>query len=142
MKYYKNEPIDILTMPTDYTLDNFYNIYRSINKISKNKILINDMHIGNIIMNNNDIIIIDIDYYDKEYSATFDKINKSNYVSLINLFTDIYIESLRNHTNPSPEEIKSILNLFSKSENVNMIAKKLKRYKYPIDYIKQNKSTI
>ena len=67
MKYYQNELIDILTMPTEYTLDNFYRLSNTVNKISNNEIVMYDLHDGNVIMNKNDIIIIDADFYDEEF---------------------------------------------------------------------------
>ena len=37
MKYYKPEKIDILTMPTDYTLENYQKIYNSAKKLDLSK---------------------------------------------------------------------------------------------------------
>ena len=58
MKYYYSEDIDILIMPTDYTLDNFARIERDVKKISEKNILVDDLHIENVILNRNEFIII------------------------------------------------------------------------------------
>ena len=38
MEYYKNENIDILTMPIDYTIENLCKLYKSIIKLNQNNI--------------------------------------------------------------------------------------------------------
>lgn len=133
MKYYQNELIDILTMPTEYTLDNFYRLSNTVNKISNNEIVMYDLHDGNVIMNKNDIIIIDADFYDEEYTSNIEKIKIDNYELLLYLFKDLYKINLEEHFTNYTEEYRVILDLFSKNEN---IYQKLKDYKYPIDYIK------
>ena len=64
MKYYDSEDIDVLTMPMSYILDNFYDLFESVTKLSDKNILIQDLHDGNVITNKNQIIVIDADMYD------------------------------------------------------------------------------
>lgn len=135
MQYYEKEDINILLEPIDYTLDNFYRIYNSVNKITENGIIINDMHDGNVVMNKNDIIIIDADFYDEGFEVNSQKLRKDNNDALLELFMELYKNSL-NFINPSLEEYRVIFDLFSKSEDVSMIYNKLAGYTYPIDYIK------
>lgn len=137
MQYYKDEDVNILTMPTDYTLDNFYKIYSSIKKINDSKIFIRDLHDGNIIMNKDKITIIDIDFYDCEYETSDDNVEKNNYSALMTLFEDIYRNALiKNKSFITSEDLNAITYLFSPKEDINMVYKKIKEYKYPIDYIK------
>ena len=91
MKYYKNEEIDIMTMPIEYTLDNLASMLKDIRIISEKNILVEDAHTDNVILNNDRIIIIDVDNY--SLSQRSDILNKNIY-SIYSLFQNIYVESM------------------------------------------------
>ena len=136
MKYYQKEKINILTMPTDYTLDNFYKISKAINILTDNAIVARDMHSGNVVMDKNNITIIDIDYFDFEYGLKDEVIKRNNYRCLMNLFYELYKEELCFYDGDLINATKVIINLFSPFQEERMFYKKLDGYKYPIDYIK------
>lgn len=141
MKYYEKKDIDILTMPSEYTLDNLYKILSSADKLSQNNILIEDTHSGNIIMANNDIIIADVDLYSFSHFYKERELRRKNIQKIGYLFNEIYSESISDYH----EELKSFLvaelirKLFTivTPSQVEKIYSELSKYKYPIDYIKK-----
>ncbi len=140
-KYYKPEEIDILTMPTDYTLNSLYNIYESIQKMSEQKILITDMHEGNAILDSNKVTIIDTDlYYKSIFNYDKKEILNSNIYSLYSLFMKIYYDAIdKYHEQDFKHLSKKVDDLFfpKRVNNVDTICKKLIKYKYPIDYLRK-----
>ena len=134
MKYYENMNIDILTMPVDYTLDNLYFLRKSINILSDNNILAGDLRYDNVILNEDKIIVIDADEYILNNFYSFEKLRDSNLFFLNTLFTSIYTESCKIYHNDI--DLNKINYLFNMSDS-NNIHKSLKKYKYPIDYLKK-----
>lgn len=141
MEYYQKDNIDILTLPTNYTMDNLYKLYSSVMKLSENNIFIDDMHTGNIIMNKAGITIIDYDLYVLNGCFTGPLLKYKNIRSLRYLFKEIYKEALVEYHKEYNSElnrrvIDGIFELWT-PEIFNKTCKKLARYKYPIDYIKK-----
>lgn len=139
MEYYKNENIDILTMPIEYTIDNLFKLYYSVIKLSENNIFISDMHTGNIIINRDGIIIIDYDLYVLNGYFTGQLLEYKNIHSLMFLFREIYKKSLvefysEYNSDINRRLIDSTFELWT-PELMNKTCKKLTKYKYPIDYI-------
>ena len=78
-EYVKKDDIDILTMPVDYTIDNINELYKSVLILTKNKILADDLdHPGNVIMNKNGIIAIDVDYYTTDHYLSSSELRYTN----------------------------------------------------------------
>ena len=135
MKYYEHMDIDIMTIPIDYVLDNFNILYKSFNKISDNYIYVCDVDERNVVIDGNKIIMIDIDLYYLSSKLYKDDIIKHNNVALYTLFSRLLYTSLgKNHLSLNNDKM-IIDNLFSLDNGVNSISKKLKKYKYPIDYV-------
>lgn len=133
MKYYDSRYVDILTMPSSYTLDNFSDMLHDVQILSEKGIYMRDMHSENVIMDNNNITIIDADNY--TYLNNDDLLEK-NMKALRYLFYDIYMDSVHRHHNMSKQEYNMIRLLFNHKEDESLY-KDLKNYKYPIDYIKK-----
>ena len=131
MKYYDGEDIDILLMPTDYTLDNFAKMERDIKKISEKNIFVDDLHTENVILNRNELIVIDVDNYT---FSTNENLLNSNITEVYRLFKELYIESMIKNYSETVDELRVIRQLFKSNNN---IYDELKGYKYPIDYIKK-----
>lgn len=140
MKLYKEEEIDILTMPIDYTLDNLKKISNSIKLLTNNNILINDMRCDNSICNNNDIIVIDIDLYQKINKSTYIDIDYKNNSSLLHLFKGLYYRSLCIYHDAINSDNLILDSIFDKDNTVDDICKKLAKYKYPIDYLSERRN--
>lgn len=139
--YYQKQNIDILTMPTNYTLDNLFNISLSINTLTKNNVLVEDSHSENVIMDSNKITIIDVDLYSFNRFRTAKELKIKNLERLAYLFKEIYTEAI---TDFHPEYkdcitsalIGEIFNFYT-PHHIESTYKKLSKYKYPIDYIKK-----
>lgn len=141
MKYYEKEDIDILTTPSEYTLNNLYKILSSADKLSQNNILIEDSHSGNIIMTKNKIIIADVDLYSFSHFYKERELRRKNIQKIGYLFNEIYNEAVADYH----EELKNFLvaelirKLFTLVSplQVEQVYRELSKYKYPIDYIKK-----
>ncbi len=135
MKSYKDENIDILTMPTDYTLDNLIKLSNSVKRLSDNNILINDMREGNSVMDSNNITIIDIDLYKKVNNIDIYDLSNLNKKYLFHLFAGLYFKSLCTYHDAFKSDNLVIDSLFNGENDTSDICKRLVKYKYPIDYI-------
>lgn len=133
MSYYPKEKIDILTMPTDYTIENMKRLYQVAETLGKKCIRMHDVLPINTILTQKRIIIIDADSY---FLENYECITSNKY--LINcLIINLYKRHLSlNHdiSNYTPESINNINNLFQQ-KNPEIIYKKLSKHKYPIDCI-------
>ena len=94
-EYYSKEDINILTMPVDYTFDNLCSLYDSFVLLSEYNIRISDTCPQNVILNNNGITIIDTDFYYIDANSNKLAIKKSNIYDLGELFSWIYMNSLK-----------------------------------------------
>ena len=137
MKYYKPENIDILTMPKDFILDNYAKMYQDMIYLSYKGIQICDLDIHNIILNSDGITILDADNY-----AFSRLINRSNIDALNNLFINLFCYHLGLYHIPDGLNLENF-NKVVKNDLFNFemepvtLARTLKRYQTPIDYIKR-----
>ena len=145
MEYYNKENIDILTMPSEYTINNIYKLYYSIQSLNKQGIVINDLHDRNVILRKKDIIIIDVDMYKFYNKNSNQRIEYMNLCSLNTLFRYLYDYSLENISktyNDYATGKKVIAELFQGDTDIFDVHRKLLKYKYPIDYIKETSSKL
>ena len=142
-QYYEQEEIDILTQPIDYTLDNLSHLYHSNLILTKHNIRCIDLQEENVILNHNGITAIDVDLYTTRHYLSESQLRKQNIYDLEILFIDLYRNAInRYHKNLDTQPVDNILNgLFMIQENqgIQGVTRKLKRHKYPIDYIKDKK---
>lgn len=143
-QYTESTDIDILTTPKSYTLDNLNELLKANKILTQNNIMANDArYIKNVILNNNSIIAIDVDLYTKVHYLSSRELERSNITELEELFKELYIDSIiKYHQELNNLKTKSLLygrNLFALNyrEGVSELSKKLSKYKYPIDYLKQ-----
>ncbi len=135
MKFYQDDDIDIMSMPTDYTIENLRKINASLKRLSEKKICAIDLKYHNTIMQSDKIIIIDTDLY---YRSTCDesKIYERNKDALYRMFASLYYATLTKKYLITPnDDFYDLRVLFNQDDDIDMICKKLSRYKYPIDYI-------
>ena len=140
MKYYQPENIDILTMPISWTLDNFYSLYDSIDRLIKKNILVEDLHDGNVIVNKDGITVIDIDMYKLSRIGFEEEVVLKNKKSLYALFRDLYVNSIVDYHYGMQNYSSILRGLFDQTEDSSEVSKKLKSYKYPIDYIRAKRN--
>ena len=140
-QYIKKEDVDILTMPIDYTIDNLDVLYNSIIILTKNNIRCLDFQAGNIIMNSNSITAIDTDLYYGKYNGTM--LAKWNVYDLELLFQYLYEDAIdKYHKGEYSKEVKQLLySLFMiyDYDGAYGVYRKLKSYKYPIEYVNKLK---
>ena len=137
MKYYDNPEIDILMMPTSYTLDNYYGILKDAEVLSDKGIYMHDMHSENVILGSDKMTIIDVDNY--MYVDT-DEITNINVKAVKGAFYDIYADCVRRHHSLTKEEYNALRTIFGSASDAS-VYEELKNYKYPLDYIKKKSLT-
>jgi len=133
MTCYPEEHIDILTMPTEYTIDNMMRLYQVADALGSKNIRMHDLLPINAILTATRIIIIDADSYflEKFESSNFNR-HTVNF-----LFNDLYKRHLNLYHSASdytPQTTGAIKELFLHN-SPEIVHKKLCRYKRPIDYL-------
>ena len=140
-EYVKKDDIDILTMPIEYTIDNLDVLYNSIAILTKNNIRCLDFQEGNIIINSNNITAIDTDLYYGKYNDTM--LAKWNVYDLELLFQYLYEDAMdKYHKGEYSNEVKQLLSslfMVYDYDGVYGVYRKLKSYKYPIEYVNKLK---
>lgn len=139
-EYYSKEDINILTMPVDYTFDSICSLYDSFILLSEHNIHVSDACPQNVILNNEGITIVDTDFYYIDTNSNKSAIKKSNIYDLGELFSWIYMNSLKETDfNKRSAMIDKIEKLFMPIGTfvVEPVIKKLAKYKYPIDYLQK-----
>ena len=140
-QYVEKEDIDILTMPIEYTIDNLDVLYNSIVILTKNKIRCLDFQESNVIINSNNITAIDTDLYYGKYNDTM--LAKWNVYDLELLFQYLYEDAMdKYHKGEYSNEVKQLLSslfMVYDYDGVYGTYRKLKGYKYPIEYVNKLK---
>lgn len=144
-QYIKSNPIDILTMPVSYTLDNLNGLLKSNEILTQNNIMVDDLRCTkNVILNSNTITAIDIDLYTKNHFLNYRELRDTNILELEELFKGLFLESIRKYhkelENPQTKALIKSRELFSLDyhNGISHTSKILSKYKYPIDYFKHN----
>ena len=140
-EYVKKDNIDILTMPIEYTIDNLDVLYNSIVILTKNNIRCLDFQESNVIINSNNITAIDTDLYYGKYNDTM--LAKWNVYDLELLFQYLYEDAMdKYHKGEYSNEVKQLLSslfMVYDYDGVYGTYRKLKGYKYPIEYVNKLK---
>ena len=136
-KYYKDENLNILDMPTDYLLDNFREIDLLFKIFSDERIITNDVKNNNSITTSNSIIIIDPDLF---YTSLMAKkaITRINKIQILRLLRTMIVECIKvNDYERITKKMNSDLinyNITDNTDIVKELSKKLSPYKKPIDF--------
>ena len=76
-----------------------------------------------------------MDFYHTNHNVSKEKLLQSNLEDLPLLFIEMYIQAIKKyHPKLSGSSSPTIYNLFTE-DNLQEVYKKLKRFKYPIDYV-------
>lgn len=130
MDYYKRENIDLFSQGVDYTIYNYLRLERAMKLLGDNLICVNDLHDGNVILTDSEIIMIDIDNYyrgDKE-----EKVKRYNLRRLNELFITLYKCDLAHYYGRYYKSVeRSIEEVFTSSDKM---VKTLSKYKCPGEY--------
>ena len=135
MKKYRSYQIDILEYPSNYTIENYNELFEDLLKLSRSRVIVRDLSYNNSVFNPYDITIIDADdYLLCEYEPT-----RENIFELSSLFKEIFINSIfmyHPYLIPKINEVNKIIDeVFSGATKPEGVQRKLSRYKYPIDFI-------
>lgn len=143
MKYYPSADIDILAMPSEYTLNSLQNLYDSASILAANGIFTCDMHTGNVILGQNEIIVTDADKYFSVRTWDSTKLQAENVAALRYLFKSLFLSALKTyHPDIATLEVQKIIQGIFNLDNslaLERTCNKLSEYKYPIDYIKKKR---
>lgn len=147
-RYYPAKEVDIFLKPSDYLLDSFNSLYKSMKELGKNNIFVFDLNRANTIVNDNGIFVIDVDLYQRMLNNLPKNVISKN---LFKLKCSVFYELMQsNFLNYHSDELKVLsgedisrilydllnLNDFDDSKTFN---KTLSKFKYPIDYIRSKK---
>lgn len=131
MDYYKKENIDFFSQQVDYTIYNYLKLERAMIRLGDNLICVNDLHDGNVILNNQDIVLIDIDNYYWGNKEKKEEIKRYNLNRLRELFVDLYKVDLWYYYGDYKDVNDKIDEVFTSSDKM---IKTLSKYKYPGEY--------
>lgn len=145
-KYYQTKDIDIYTTSSSYLLDSFNALSESMNILGQHQITAYDFCNKNILLTEEGLIAIDVDFYGKMENDIPKRTIKRNMKQLKeSVLHRLLIFNLhyhhKNDFDISKNEainnaICTLLNL-DNSTDIKQFNKILSKYKYPIDYIKE-----
>ena len=140
MSSYKQDVHNILSMPTEYFLDNLSDLYELTKIISQKSIRMYDLHDGNIILNKDKMVIVDADYYHR-YEPPF--VFNYNKKDLFAALRSIMLQALKydygfGDSRHRLARVRVIDNIFDYSNNPTTIRSMIRSYKRPIDYINRS----
>lgn len=141
MDYYKDDNIDILDMPMEYTIENLRSIYKSLMTLADNNIWAQDLHSGNVILSKNDMTVIDVDSYVKTFSNYGMRVRDRNIDALYFVFRDIYLDRLKDCYDDLynvffNEYLKELFPpAYEVTMDIDTVSKKLTKYKKPMDFV-------
>ena len=139
-RYYQSEEIDVLEMPTEWLLKNYYGLREAAIKLGENRILIFDSGIHNAIVNNEGITMIDADLYTKHsYICVKENLESLN----LELFYDLFYKGYTSFHEIEDEEAfnDALDGLFFEdieSGKTKNFVKILSRYSKPIEYFNEH----
>lgn len=138
MKYYEPSKLNILETDIEYMLQNMYQLEKLFNIFTNKSILVQDVKIGNIILGENNIVIIDPDLFDK-VSYSYELLRSINNSELLKLFKSLFIYHYKFLKNKIPNFEEKNDKLFNMNLNdsvdvTSKISKKMRKLKYPIGY--------
>lgn len=137
MPKYGNIDITIVSLPKDYLLDSYRNIYNDIMKLSEKFIYIKDLEAQNVFYTESGIIIHDYDLYTIGNSVDYALIH--NKAKLNSLFNELLSYELTFKYNMNPKIVTEKVNeLFNARTDINTLEETLTKFNRPIDFIRGN----
>lgn len=134
-EFLEDDNKNIMECSTEYLLENMVALEQLIKILTDYKVFMRDLKRSNTVYNGDNIVLIDPDCYKVNNKDSYRYILKNNNCQLKNLFIDLF-----KNCNSYEEKYKcKVEELFSPSRKPNLsetVAKKLVKYKMPIDYIK------
>lgn len=135
-KYLKREKIDILKMPIDYLIYNLEELEKLMKLFAENRVKADDLKRDNAVFSGNKIVLIDLDNCKIKENEDTRILIEWNKRKLSWLFLDLFRRSesfsYKNYAKVSP--------LFEVEDDIDLkesVSRKLKKYKRPLDYLKE-----
>lgn len=147
-QYYPKEDVDIFLQPSDFLLDSFNALCRSMEVLGTNHFFAFDLNNRNSILNSNGIFVIDADLYQRMATNLAWKIAAKNVFKLkSSVFYDLLLSNFFRHHSDELGDLKSsdVSNMLYDLMNLDDFAdstvfnKTLAKHRYPIDYIRSRK---
>ena len=137
MPRYGNIDITILSLPKDYLLDSYRNIYSDIMRLSEKFIYIKDLTAHNVFYTDRGIIIYDYDLYTMGDSIDYALIH--NKAKLNSLFNELLSHELTFKYNFDPRVSTDKVNeLFNARTDIKSLDNALDKFNRPIEFIRGN----
>ena len=133
MKLYQSIDKDILT-DKEYLVESVNNIYDSISCLTRNNILVSDLHRNNLILTSDGIIMLDCDDFTKSKLDETSQLNNFRFKSLL---TSLLFDCLVKKHNPKNLDmgIKLVQRLVEEDRfGLDHFNKTMNLYQKPIDY--------
>lgn len=136
-KYYKSDDINPLLLDKEYLIENFRNLEKLIDIFNDLNILAKDLKEENVVFTKDNIVIIDPDLFSKP-DKNKDFIKKFNSCELFSLLINIIVKYSGNTKYFRNSLMDELIDRYSFNDNISdILYKKLKYVKKPIDYFKK-----
>lgn len=136
-KYYKSDDINPLLLDKEYLIENFRNLEKLIDIFNDLNILTKDLKEENVVFTKDNIVIIDPDLFSKP-DKNKDFIKKFNSCELFSLLINIIVKYSGNTKYFRNSLMDELIDKYSFNDNISdILYKKLKYVKKPIDYFKK-----
>lgn len=135
-EFLKEKKIDILKMPIDYLLYNLEELEKLMVLFAENKVKADDLKRDNAVFTGNKIVLIDLDNCKIKENEDTNFLIEWNKRKLSFLFLDLF----RRSESVSYKNYEKVPQLFEVEDGKNlteMVVRKLKKYKRPLDYLKE-----
>lgn len=136
MKYYHKAVEDILTMPTEYILDNFNDLYDAMDKLAKDLVLAVDLTYKNMVLTKDKIVVVDFDKYrrsDMPYNDLLCVNTETLYYAFIRMFNSAFQNSMYADSVNTADNKLMVADMFSTGTDPLVLKRRFGNYERPID---------
>ena len=139
-KYVDALNLRIVDLSRDYTLENLADLEELISEFNRLSVLIRDTNGSNLLLQENNVVIIDPDLYEIDYSKTIDELNIHNKQMILNYFYYKFMSCFRGYSFEYLHTMDRLFDIDIKEDTIlsDEMRKKLVDEK-PIDTIRKLK---
>lgn len=141
--YCESDDIDILTMPSEYLVENARMLAESVSRLTEHGICIEDLYSKNVILNSSNITVIDTDLYRLCSGVKSSDLDFHNNLVLKDLFYSLLWEAHHSYHEDQSVLASQLRDIFNELINrkdvsdMDAISRGLTKCKYPIDYVRK-----
>lgn len=136
--YIVEDEIRVTEMPTDYFLDNINRIENLFEIFADEKVSVNDLKPENMVLNRENMVMIDPDFFRREKDLNEEEIASQNKWKLRYLILDLIMEDIG--SDDYEEEFQELFYYLDDKSDESFsiqLLKKIGSYKRPIDYLRR-----